>query len=191
MPAIDLRGIHVAEYVNTNGTITYNTAKVLGDAMNVNLGLKFAEGRLYAESALAEYLRKCIGGTISIGVKYIKQDVMDLMFGMGTNSRTVSGSSVSSHTITKSCAPKNVGVSFYAPDIIDGATKYTCVFVKRALFGMPDMVYRTASENIEFQTPTVTGEFMADHSSNGTMLETVTVDTETEATAWCAAVFTA
>ena len=81
MPSFDLRGIKVAKYVNTSGTITYTDAQKLGDAMNVTLELKFAEGRLYAESTLSEYLKLATGGTISIGVKYIPDEVQELIFG--------------------------------------------------------------------------------------------------------------
>ena len=69
MPQFDLRGIRIGEYINTSDVITYDTTKTIGEAMNVNLELRFAEGRLYAESTLAEYIRKATGGTISIGVK--------------------------------------------------------------------------------------------------------------------------
>lgn len=80
MPQFDLRGIKIAEYINTSGTISYDNAQSVGDAMNVNLDLRYAEGRLYAESTLAEYLRKATGGTISIGVKYIPEDAQKLMY---------------------------------------------------------------------------------------------------------------
>lgn len=58
MPSFDLRGIKCANYVNTNGTISYTGAQSIGDAMTVDLQLKYAEGRLYAESTLAEYMKK-------------------------------------------------------------------------------------------------------------------------------------
>ena len=61
MPQFDLRGMKVAKYQNTNGVISYATPVALGDAMNVNIDLRFAEGRLYAESVLAEYVREPTG----------------------------------------------------------------------------------------------------------------------------------
>ena len=152
MPQFDLRGIKVANYVNTNGTITYTSATSIGDAMNVNLELRFAEGRLYAESTLAEFMRNCTGGTIS-------KD-----------------------------KPKAVGVAFYAPDMVDGVKKFTCVKVARALFGNPSMTLQTAGENIVFNTPTTSGEFLADDSTNQEMLEVALCDTEADAIAWVTAV---
>lgn len=152
MPQFDLRGIKIAEYINTSGTISYDNAQSVGDAMNVNLDLRYAEGRLYAESTLAEYLRKATGGTISIGVKYIPEDAQKLMYGSRSKSRTI-GSGQSTKTITSlqrgaNDVPSYVGVAFYAPDMIDGEEKYTCVLVTRALFGPPGMSLQTMGESI-------------------------------------------
>ena len=60
MPEFDLRGMKVAKYNydKTQKKISYDTPMSMGDAMTANLELKFAEGRLYAESALAEYMKK-------------------------------------------------------------------------------------------------------------------------------------
>ena len=192
MPSFDLRGIKVAKYVNTGGTISYTDAQTMGDAMSVNLELRFAEGRLYAESTLAEYMRKAVGGTISIGVKYIPEAVQKILFGSKEKTRSISvdsGSvSVKSLITTGKSDGSYVGVAFYAPDRIDGAEKYTCVKIARAMFGMPSMSYQTAGENIQFNTPTTSGEFLADHSDAQDMLEIAICDTEAAAQAWCAAV---
>ena len=77
-----------------------------------------------------------------------------------------------------------VGVGFYAPDKVDGVTKYTCVWVPKALFGPPSMAYQTKGENIQFNTPTTTGEFLADDSTAELLLETETVETAEAAVAW-------
>lgn len=188
MPSIDLRGIKVANYVNTAGTITYTGPQSIGDAMNVNLSMRFAEGRLYAESTLAEFIREATGGTISIGVKYIPSAAQKVLFGASDQTRTASGSTVTGLKYTAKDTPAYVGVAFYAPDMVDGVKKYTCVMIKKALFGLPDMQYNTKGENIQFNTPTTTGEFMPDDSTARNMLEVAVVDTEAKAQAWITAV---
>ena len=188
MPQFDLRGIKVAKYVNTSGTITYTDAQTLGDAMNVNMEVRVAEGRLYAESTLAEYMRKIVGGTISIGVKYIPTAAQKLMFGAPEKTRTVGTASVTSLLIGGADTPQYVGVAFYAPDMVDGNLKYTAVKVAKTLFGQPSMSLQTAGENIVFNTPTVSGEFLADNSTTQDLIETATLDSENEAKAWVTAV---
>ena len=187
MPQFDLRGIKVAKYINTNGTITHSDVTAVGDAMNVDIQLRFAEGRLYAESTLAEYMRKATGGTISIGVKYIPSAAQKLMFGAQDSSTTVGTATVSGLKYGAKDEAKNVSVAFYAPDMVDGAQKYCCVLINRALFGLPGMTLQTAGENIVFNTPTTTGEFMADHTTGQQMLEIAFADTEAEATGWITA----
>ena len=188
MPQFDLRGIKIGKYVNTSGVITYTDAQTMGDAMNVNLELRVAEGRLYAESTLAEYMRKVVGGTISIGVKYIPTAAQQALFGSSSKSRVVSSTTVSGLVIGGADTPKYVGVAFYAPDMVDGVQKYTCVKIAKALFGQPSWSLQTAGENIVFNTPVTTGEFMADDSTDQAMVEVAVCDTETVAKAWVDAV---
>ena len=196
MPQFDLRGITVAKYVNTSGTITYTNQQSAGDAMTASLEMRYAEGRLYAESTLAEFMKKATGGTISLGVKYIPTAAQQLMFGSRSKSRTVtyqsSGatatSTVSGLVLGAKTDSAYVGVAFYAPDMVDGVEKYTCVKVAKALFGPPSMTMQTAGDSINFNTPTTTGEFLADDSTNQDMIEVAICDSEEAAIAWVAAV---
>lgn len=198
MPQFDLRGIQAAKYVNTAGTITYTNRQTVGDAMMANLEMRYAEGRLYAESTLAEYMRKATGGTISLGVKYIPDAAQQLMFGSRSKSRTVTyqnngataTSTVSGLVLGAKTDSAYVGVGFYAPDMVDGVEKYTCVKVAKCLFGPPSMALQTAGENIQFSTPTTSGEFLADDSADQDMIEVAICDTEEQAIAWVAAALT-
>lgn len=189
MPSFDLRNIHIAEYTREGKTVTYGTPESIGDAMNCNLELRFAEGRLYAESTLAEFVKKATGGSISIGVKYIPDSAQSLMYGAASTSRSVGDKTVSGLRFGAKDQSKYVGVAFYAPDMIDSVEKYTCVFVAKAMFGPPSMSYQTKGESITFNTPTTSGEFLADDSNDQILIETAVCDTVDEAVAWCNAVF--
>lgn len=192
MPQFDLRGIHCAKYNNNDGAITYTNVQEVGDAMTATLEMRFAEGRLYAESTLAEFMRKATGGTIALGVKYIKNAAQQLMFGSTSKTRSItsggSSQNVSSLVLGAKSTPAYVGVTFYAPDMIDGVEKYTCVFASKCLFGPPSMTLQTAGENIQFNTPTTSGEFLASDAASQDMLEVAVCDTEAAAIAWCTAV---
>lgn len=192
MPQFDLRGIKCAKYVNTNGTITYTNAQAVGDAMTATLEMRFAEGRLYAESSLAEFMRKATGGSISLGVKYVKTDAQKLLFGSTEKNRSISvsgsTSTVKSLVLGAKSTPSYVGIAFYAPDMVDGVEKYTCVFAPKCLFGPPSMNLQTAGENIQFNTPTTSGEFLANDAASQDLLEVAVCDTEAAAIAWCTAV---
>ena len=185
MPTFDLRGIKIGKYINTEGTITYETPISMGDAMSVELNLTAAEGRLYAESRLAEYKKLITGGTASVGVKYITDAAQKLLFGMSENTRNVgTNTSQKSLKATAKDIAKYVGMGFYAPDAIDGTDKYTAVFVYKVLFGAPGYVYATKGDSITFQTPTTTGEFLADDSEDKSIMEIATLASESDAVAW-------
>lgn len=184
MPTFDFRGIRCAKYNNDNGTISYTEHTPVGDAMDCNLALKFAEGRLHAEGRLAEYLKLATGGTISIGVKYIPDKAQVLMYKARTVERQIEEKKVPSLAYSTKSTGSYVGVTFYAPDMIDGVEKFTCVFVPKALFGPPSYVFKTKGDSIQFNTPTTTGEFLASDDANQDLLEVAICDTEDEAIAW-------
>lgn len=185
MPTFDLRGIKIGKYINTEGTITYESPISMGDAMSVELNLTAAEGRLYAESRLAEYKKLITGGTASVGVKYITDAAQKLLFGMSENTRDVgTNTSQKSLKATAKDIAKYVGMGFYAPDAIDGTDKYTAVFVYKVLFGAPGYVYATKGDSITFQTPTTTGEFLADDSEDKNIMEIAILASESDAVAW-------
>lgn len=188
MPQYDLRGIKVAKYNFSNNAVSYTDPLVAGDAMAATLELKFAEGRLYAESALAEYMREPTGGTISIGVKYLPDAVQQLLFGSRAKTRSIgsgqSAKNIGSLVIGAKEEGDYVGVAFYAPDRIDGAKKFTCVKIAKAMFGPPSMSFKTKGESIVFNTPTTTGEFLADDSETQDLIEVAVCDTEADAIAW-------
>ena len=200
MPQFDLRHITCAKYVNSNGAISYTDRQAVGDAMTANLEMRFAEGRLYAESTLAEYMRKATGGTISLGIKYIKSAAQKLMYGATDKTKSVSYIPVGS-TVTATASvtglslgaksqAQYVGIAFYAPDMIDGVLKFTVAVAHKCLFGPPSMNLQTAGENIVFNTPTTSGEFLASDASTQEMLDVYTCDDENEAIALVDALLT-
>lgn len=192
MPAFDLRYFQIAEYVYDAETkkVSYRQKTAVGDAISVNLELKYAEGRLFAEGRLSEYMKLATGGTISMGVKRILAAAQAMMFGTTVVKRKVGDNDVDTTRYATKDAAKYVGFSFYVPDMIDGATKYTTMFVAKALFGPPGWSYQTKGKNITFNTSTTVGEFLADDSTDEILIDSAICDTIDDAKAWCDAVLT-
>lgn len=194
MPKFDLKGIRIAEYkLGANNAVTYENAQTIGDAMAVNMELRFAEARLYAEGRLAEYVREVTGGTVSIAEKYIPAAAQQVLFGSREKTRSITPAGGTAKQITglvtgSDDSPKYVGVAAYAPDMVDTVKKYYCFHFRKAKFGLPAMSFQTKGESIQFSTPTATGELMADDSATHDIIEDATVDTEAEAIAWVTAV---
>lgn len=195
MPQYGLRGIKVAKYVNTNGTISYTDKQEVGKAMTANFELRRAEARLYAEDGLAEYMTSAVGGTISLGVAYIKDAAQKLMFGLEEKTRSVTPEGGSATSVTGlAVSAKNegvyVGVGFYCPALKDSAKVFWCCRISKALFAPPSMSLQTKGENIVFNTPTTTGEMLMDDSDDGLLYESAYVDSEAAAVAWVDAALT-
>lgn len=196
-----LKHIYAAQYANAGGTITYGTPVKVGDSISAQIESENAEASLYAEDGLAEYISAMVGGSISIGVKYIIDEAQKLLFGMQEKERSVSYKPVGT-TATATATVKSltigghddgsyVGLAFYAPSMKDGAKVFTCVFIKKALFGPPGMNFQTKGQNITFNTPTTSGRFLMDDTTGTRFYERAVVEDENEAIAWCTAVFTA
>lgn len=193
MPEFDLRGMKAAKYNYSKATkkITYGEAVSMGEAMTANLEMKFAEGRIYAESSLSEYMKKCTGMTTSVGVKYLPDDCQKLLFGFYELSRSVGSGSpktIKSMAAGRTSTGQYVGHGFYSPDMIDGVEKFTAVFVHKTLFGPPSKTLQTMGESITFNTPTTSGESLVDDL--GHLFEWYSFDTEAETIAWLDACFT-
>lgn len=194
MPQFGLRGVKAAKYVNTDGVITYTDRQKVGDAMTANFELRRSEGRLYAEDGLAEYMANAVGGTVSLGVKYILADAQKLMFGLIEKNRSVTVDGQAQQITTLAVSARNegdyIGLGFYCPALKDGQKVFWVCKICKALFAPPNMTLQTKGENIQFNTPTTTGEMLMDDSKEGLLYESAYVETEAAAKAWVDAALT-
>lgn len=186
MPQFDLRYMKAAEYTKSSaGAVSYSGIMSVGESISANLQLSFAEGRLYAEGSLAEYLKKATGGTISIGVKYIPLEAQKLLFDAKATTRTINTKAVAGYKYTGLMKQKYVGFACYAPDMVDGVEKYTCLFVHKSLFGPPATQLQTVNGNtLTFNTPTISGEFLRSDDAEESLVEFAVVDDVETARGW-------
>lgn len=200
MPQFGLKYIHAAPYNLTDGAVSYGEPVKVGDAMTVQIEPEIAEASLYAEDAKAEYMRLMVGGTISMGIKYIMATAKTLLLGVRADTRSITytpaGGSETTEEITgqkigANDTGKYVGLSFYCPDIRDTVKKYFCLFIRKNLFGPPSMNLQTRGQNIQFNTPTITGQFLAVDDPDQDFYAWALTDSEEAARAWCRAVFAA
>lgn len=195
MPQFGLRGIKVAKYVNTNGVISYTDRQEVGKAMQANFELRRAEARLYAEDGLAEYMTSAVGGTVSLGVAYIKDAAQKLMFGLTEKTRSVTptggtATSVTGLAVSAKSEGNYVGLGFYCPALKDSVKVFWCCRIAKAFFGPPSMSLQTKGENIVFNTPTTSGEMLMADSDDALLYESAYVDSEAAAIAWVDAALT-
>ena len=190
MASFDLKYIQCAPYQFSEGKVSYGEKVKVGEAMNADIAFTFAEGRLYAEGKLSEYIKEITGGTISIAVKDIAQDAQKTMYGASEKNRTISDAPIKGIVYTAKDSASYVGISFYCKDRVDGATKFTCILAVKSLFGPPSMNKATKGQNITFSTPSTTGEFLPADDDEQAVIEVAIADDEEAAKSWCDAVLT-
>ena len=174
----ELKGVIQAENEQTAGHLLIDQGYVPLTVVEEGTGLFGGKGRITAKDRIT--FTRQLATLIGAGLP------------LATSLRTVA-EQTQSKTMKSTAYGANdsasyVGCSFYAPDMIDGVKKYTCVFITKAMFGPPGMTYQTKGENITFQTPTTTGEFLPDDSASAMIVDSYTADTMADAVAWCNAV---
>ena len=196
MPAFDLRYIRISEAELVSGHILYQAGISLGDAMTVNMELRFAEAKAWAESSISAALRWVISGTVSIGVDQFNRSTSELIQDMFSTARQLTPGElvreygVRMHKSNNSTDHANVGLAFYAPDMVDGAEKFCCVFAPWVRLSPPTQGYQTLGENVTFSTPTLTGEIRPAPVAGHPLFETGLCDTEAQARQWVDTVLT-
>ena len=180
MPAFDLRYIRISEAELVSGHILYQAGISLGDAMTVNMELR----------------RWVISGTVSIGVDQFNRSTSELIQDMFSTARQLTPGElvreygVRMHKSNNSTDHANVGLAFYAPDMVDGAEKFCCVFAPWVRLSPPTQGYQTLGENVTFSTPTLTGEIRPAPVAGHPLFETGLCDTEAQARQWVDTVLT-
>lgn len=199
MPQYGLKYIKAAPYQFSSDTVSYGAPIKVGDAIMANLEVERAEGSLYAEDGKAEFVSEVVGGAISLGVKYIMNAAQKLLLGVKDDSRSItytptSGGSaetmqVSGLKIGAGDRGSYVGVGFYSPDMVDHENKFFCMFVRKTRFGPPSLSLQTKNNSIQFQTPTISGQFLKTDDNEGGFYAWALVDDENAARAWVDASF--
>lgn len=201
MPQYGLKYIKAAPYQFSYNAVSYGDPVKVGDAITANLEVERAEGSLYAEDGKAEFVSEVVGGAISLGVKYIINAAQKLLLGVKDDSRSITYTPTTggSATTTQVAGLKigagdlgsYVGVAFYSPDIVDHENKFFCMFVRKTRFGPPSLSLQTKNNSIQFQTPTISGQFLKTDNNEGGFYAWALVDDENAARAWVDASFEA
>ena len=138
--------------IGVNGSITYGTPKKPAKAVSFTFTPTLAEGKLYADDALAEYVSEVVGGTVSMELD--KDDINTLKDLLGHTVTTDEETSNSEDEIPY------VGVGRVTKLMVNGAVKYRGTVLSLVKFKEPTEQDNTKGESIEFNTTTLEGEMI-------------------------------
>ena len=137
----------------TSSIPTYSAGLVLGKAVSVNLAIQNAEGELYADDMLSEYVTEFVNADLTA-----EADNISL-----TNQAKLYGATFASDEMTsaKGDSPPYGGIGGYQVTILNGTRKYRAWFFPKARAMMPDWDAATQGNSISFGTQPIQMKIMA------------------------------
>lgn len=148
MATIGLDKLYYADITeDESGDETYGTPVQLAKAISADLSVELNEAILYADDGESEIVKEFKGGTLSLGVDDIGNEVASKLVGatIDKNGVLISGGEDTA---------KPIAVGFRAKM---SSGKYRYYWLYRVLFGIPATNLATKGDSITFSTPTIEG----------------------------------
>lgn len=161
-------------------TGAYTEGFSCGHAMSMNIAPQYAEGSLFGDNMKVEYDKEFKYADITIETTSLPIKAHEVMFG-----HTISeGSGSSNDSIAFKATDESgyVGVGVYVTEKVDGKKKYVACWMPKCKFSEGEDAFKTKGDNIEYQTPSISGQALA--SDDGTWKEVEVFGTEEAAIAW-------
>ena len=133
-----------------NGYESYGKPAQLAKAITASISVEYAEGSLYADDVLSEYVREFKSGKITLGVDDIGTSAARIL----TGARVDSNGALIASTEDKS---KPVAIGFRSKKS-DGTYRYFWFY--RVVFAVPSTELETKNDSISFKTPSIEGTIM-------------------------------
>lgn len=147
-----------------------------GTAVGTEVNPQYNESKLYGDNVLQESLKEFKYADVTLTTTSMPIEAANVVFG---------------HTIDKtkksivynaSDEANYVGYGFFASEMINGKATYIAVVLPKVKFSEGTESYTTKGDSIEFKTPSLSGNAMADATGNWKKKQTF--DTEAEAIAY-------
>ena len=166
------------------GTFTYGTGKVVAKAIKVEMNLNIADTPLYADDDIAERVREFVDGDINFTPDDLDNTIKAEWLGSELDDETVDSTTVKVLKSSTDDLPGYHGFGFIIPKVKNNVRKYRAVLFTKVQFAEPNETAETKGQNINWQTPAITGKIM--RRIDGNWKEETTVDSLATAKAWLA-----
>jgi len=165
-----------------NGNYTYGTGKVVAKAIKVEMSLNIADAPLYADDGIAERVREFVDGDINFTPDDLDDTTKAEWLGSELEDETVDTTNVKVLKSNTEDLPGYYGFGFIVQKVKNNARKYRAVLFTKVQFAEPNETAETKGQNINWQTPAITGKIM--RRIDGNWKEETTVDSLATAKAW-------
>lgn len=162
--------------------ITYGKGVVAGKAISANLTWTRNDAPLNADDMEVANDNSLISGSIDFGLDAVSSAARKAMF--GDYEDTDDSGEWEDNTES---APDG-GFGFFCTVLAeDGKYKYEAMWLHKVQFGQNNESYQTKGQNVQFQTPTITGKIMGVYNNadeKARVRRRKTFETPAAATAW-------
>lgn len=162
MAYIGLQHVVAAQLdTETDGSApTYESGgMVIGKAIAANLTLNRNDNPLYADDAEAENDNGVVGGTIEINIDDLSVEARKFVLGEEEVTTGTGNSATKEYWTTEEAAPY-VGIGYVRVRRKSGTTSYEALWYPKVQFGENNENANTKGQQIEWQTPTISGRIM-------------------------------
>jgi|GEM_PF-733017 len=142
---------------DTSEGISYGAGVILGKFINCDINHNFAEGSLFGDNVLCEYVKEYRDTDITLGVTYLPTEADIVVFG-----KTVNGNETTSNIEDE---PAEGGFGYITKELRDSVAFWIVFWQYRTKFSTPNRSGATKADNITFNTPSITGKGKA--NANG------------------------
>lgn len=167
--------------------VTYAAGMVMGKAISGNLTWDRMDNPLYADDSLAEDDNSLTGGTLELGTDDLLDSVRSYVLGLEAMPNSPSATDAPTEYETTDEAAPNVGCGYIRVRRKNGRTSYQAIWFHKVQFGETNENSQTKGQNIEWQTPTLTGRIMGvrnDATGKARYRRHVTFETLSDALNW-------
>lgn len=151
----------VGKYVFDGSVVKYTEPTVVQKMVEYSLTLNQSENNpLYADNQEAENDKGTFqNGELSLGTDDLTQESSKLILGTKENTEVTyaNGKTATEQVYDDTMTPPDLGVGFIEWHQNKGEDKYRAIFLHKVFFNVPEHSATTKGEQVEWQTPTITG----------------------------------
>lgn len=189
MATIGLSKPYFSKYAFTGGAVSYSDGGLLGKATEVDVTINVTDdNNLYADNSIAEAERSFVDGTLTLSTDDLDHAVSAAILGINPVSvGTINGvtdADVKELIFDDDQNIPYLGVGFVVKKKHNGAYKWRAIVLTKVMFAVPSDAATTQGENIEWQTPTLSGTIMRDDTAKHAWKREATFTTEAQAEAY-------
>lgn len=160
----------VGKYAYDESTVKYTEPQAVQKMVEYSLTLNQSENNpLYADNGEAENDKGAFqNGELSITTDDLTQEVSVMILGTKENEEVTydTNKTVTEQVYDDSMNPPDLGVGFIELHQNKGVDKYRAIFLHKVFFNVPEQAATTKGEQVEWQTPTITGTVQRSEGSD-------------------------